>query len=407
MDTSKAGDMKTSAFTICAYNYLSKALALAESFKKHNQNIEFTIFLVGRKMPIKNYAVNIQFIEDLNLKDYNHYAFKYDVIEFSTYLKPIILQILLRTFSKVYYIDPDIMLFSSLSVIDSELDKSNVVLTPHTFTSVDDGKKPSDLDFSRFGSFNLGFIGVRNTPTTVAFLNWWEAKLAEFGFYEPQSGMAVDQKWIDLAFVYFENFHIMRHIGCNVAFWNLHERKISVMDHKFWINQTTELIFVHFSSYNKSNTAIIADKQDRFVLGSRPDFQLVSEQYISLLQKNDSGLDATPYCYDYFVTGGRISNTLRRIYANYEKTFKASNVFSHESQIHHFAKAKGLISQGQVKRNNFKDINVFTRVQSVALFCLKVALKILGPDRYHMLMRYMAFMSSILNQSKMFKVVKK
>lgn len=399
--------MKTSAFTICAYNYLSKALALAESFKKYNPEIEFSIFLVGRKKTIKDYGVNILFVEDFNLKDYNHYAFKYDVIEFSTYLKPIILQILLKTFSKVYYIDPDIMFFSSLAEVDTQLDNSNAVLTPHSFTSIEDGKKPSDLDFSRFGSFNLGFVGVRNTPTSIAFLKWWEAKLADFGFYEPQSGMAVDQKWIDLAYVYFENFHIMRHTGCNVAFWNLHERKISVVDQKFWINQTTELIFIHFSSYNKSNTAIVADKQDRFLTGSRPDFQLASEQYLALLKKNDSGIDATPYCYDYFLEGGRISNTLRRIYANHEQAFKARNVFSNDSEIHHFAKAKGLISQGQVKRNNFKDINVFTRVQSVALFGLKIALKVLGPDRYHMLMRYMAYMSSILNQSKMFKVAKK
>lgn len=399
--------MNSSAFTICAYNYLSKALALAESFKKYNPDMAFTIFLVGRKKTIKDYGVNIQFIEDLNLKDYNHYAFKYDVIEFSTYLKPLILQIQLKTFNKVYYIDPDIMFFSSLSVVDAQLNHSNGVLTPHAFTSIEDGKKPSDLDFSRFGSFNLGFIGVRNTPTTLAFLQWWEAKLAHFGFYEPQSGMAVDQKWIDLAFVYFEGFHIMRHTGCNVAFWNLHERKISVVDQKFWINESTELIFIHFSSYNKSNTAIIADKQDRFVTGSRPDFQLASEQYLALLKKNDSGIDATPYCYDYFIEGGRISNTLRRIYANHEQSFKASNVFNHESQIYRFAKSKGLISQGQVKRNNFKDINVFTRVQSVALLGLKIALKVLGPDRYHMLMRYMAYMSSILNQSKMFKVSKK
>lgn len=394
----------TSAFTICAYNYLSKALALAESFSKYNPDIEFSIFLVGRKKPIKDYGVNIQFIEDLNFKDYEHYAFKYDVIEFSTYLKPLVLQVLLKTFNKVYYIDPDIMFFSSLKVVDEQLDNHNAVLTPHAFTSISDYKKPSDLDFSRFGSFNLGFIGVRDTPTTRAFCKWWESKLAVCGFYEPQSGMAVDQKWIDLAFVYFEDFYIMRHLGCNVAFWNLHERKISVADNKFWINQSTELIFIHFSSYNKSNTNIIADKQDRFAPGSRPDFQLASQQYLELLKKNDSSIDATPYCYEFFIDGGRISNTLRRIYANHEPDFKADNVFKHESKIYKFAKSHGLVSQGVIKRNNFKDINVFTRVQTISVFCLKIALKILGPDRYYMLMRYMAYMSSILNQSKMFKV---
>lgn len=397
----------TCAFTICAYNYLSKALALSESFKQFNPEIDFKIFLVGRKKPIKNFGVDIHFVEDIKIKDYEHFAFKYDVIEFSTYLKPVIFKFLFQSYSKVYYIDPDIMFFSSLSAVDQELDTCNAVLTPHTLKPIDDNNKPSDLDFSRFGAFNLGFAGLRNTENTRAFISWWEERLSKYGFYEPQSGMAVDQKWIDLAYIYFENFKKLKHLGCNVAFWNLHERRITKVESKYLINDCDELIFVHFSSYNKTNTRIIADKQNRFLPGSRPDFQMVSEDYFNLLCKCDSGLDATPYCYDYFIGGGRISNTLRRIYANMEDSFKSENLFAANSSIYNFALNKNLISKGYIRRNNFKDISSFPKIQNFIIYCLKFMLKILGPDKYYMLMRYMAYMSSIQNQSKMFKVESK
>src|ERR1017187_7472506 len=39
--------------------------------------------------------------------------------------------------------------------------------------------------------------------------------------------MFVDQKWINLAPCFFENVKILKQPGCNMAFWNLHERHLS------------------------------------------------------------------------------------------------------------------------------------------------------------------------------------
>ena len=298
------------------------------------------------------------------------------------------------------------MFFSSLEPIDEVLYSSSGVLTPHCFTPISDAKKPGDLDFSRFGSFNLGFIGLRKCDLSFSFLKWWRDRLSQYGFYDPQSGMAVDQKWMDLAVVYFKGFKIIDHLGCNLAFWNLHERRISKRDGIFYVNDNTALIFVHFSSYVQNNTKAIADKQDRFEVGSRPDFELLSIEYNKLLVQFNSRLNELPYEYEYFKDGGRISNTLRRIYANYEDHFFEENVFSSKSKIYKFAKTNGLISKGLIKRNNFKTINSFFKFQKAFIFILRCMLKLLGPDRYYMLMRYLAYVSSIHNQKAMFKVDK-
>ncbi len=396
----------SAAFTICAYNYFSKALSLYDSFRLHHPDDTFYIFIVGKKS--ENFysrdGLNVVFVEDLKLIDFYKFAFKFDVIEFSTYLKPILFQHLLSQHEFVFYIDPDILFFSSLDVAKTLLSDSTGVLTPHTFTPIDDDKKPADLDFSRFGSFNLGFIGLRRTPESASFLKWWQSRLASYGFYDPQSGMAVDQKWIDLAFVYFKGFKVIESLGYNVAFWNLHERLIG-RDQQTWkVNGLFDLVFVHFSSYDNTNEHVIANKQSRFLPGSRPDFSAISLIYQNLLKKNDSGFNQKTYCYDYFESGARISNTLRRIYANHLATLNDINPFLQSSKTYQFAKRHHLLSSGTSNRANFKAIGAFSRIQSAMILSLKIILRVLGPDRYYMLMRYLAHISSFHNQSKMFKV---
>lgn len=396
----------SASFTICAYNYFSKALSLYDSFRTHHPDDAFYIFVVGLKVDhfIERDGLKIVFVEDLSLADFYKFAFKFDVIEFSTFLKPILFQRLLEQHESVFYIDPDIMIFSSLSLAKGLLREGIGVLTPHTFTPIDDNKKPADLDFSRFGSFNLGFLGLRQDPESHKFLKWWESRLARYGFYDPQSGMAVDQKWVDLAFVYFKGFKIIESLGYNVAFWNLHERTIKRDQQKFNVNDTTDLVFVHFSSYDHTDAQVIANKQSRFLSGSRPDFAAVSLIYQKLLEKNDVGLNNRAYCFDRFLSGERISNTLRRIFANHPQDLDDLNPFAPSSKTFRFAKRHHLLSTGNNARANFKAIGTFSKFQSILIFVLKVILRLLGPDRYYMLMRYLAHISSFHNQSKMFKV---
>ena len=77
-----------------------------------------------------------------------------------------------------------------------------------------------------------------------------------------------------------------------------------------------------------------------------------------------------------------------------------------QSKTFSFSRANGLLAHGQVQRSNFKVIGTFSRIQRLFMLALRIVLKILGPDRYYMFLRYLAHISSILNQNKMFTVKK-
>ena len=247
--------MKNACLTICSINYLPKALVLAESFLNYNPHIDFFILLTDRKISnieVKD-RVTYLWVEDLGIKNWERYAFSYDVIEFNTNVKAYTLLKLLENYSNVMYLDPDVEVFSVLDSVWEELEEYEVVVTPHYFQPVLDGCKPDDIELLKFGAFNLGFIAVSNKPNSISFLQWWSARCLEFGYYEPQSGFGVDQKWVTLAPSFFKGFKVSFDPGLNVAFWNLHERKITNIDGQLMVNGEHKLKFVHFSSFDDDN----------------------------------------------------------------------------------------------------------------------------------------------------------
>jgi hypothetical protein len=343
-------------------------------------------------------------IKELDIPGLERLAFQFDVIEFSTCIKPWILNFFLKQYQRVFYIDPDIMIYSSLDEIFNQLNvNSSIILTPHTLSPIDDGNKPGDLEFLRFGSFNLGFIGVHQDENAIAFLNWWSERLFKYGFYEPQLGLAVDQKWIDLVPCYFSGVVILKDRGLNVAFWNLHERILTKSKESEWlVNGTNLLKFVHFSSFDVNKPEVIAGKQSRFAAGSRPDFIELAQDYAQLLREFDTGLNNEKYCFDFFNDGQPISPSLRRFYSCLSGKIDQRSPFLKDSAIRKFAHQNHLLSSRESVRMNFKSLNQFGRVNKLFLIFLKVVLRVLGPDRYFALMRYFAHISSLRNQSDMF-----
>ena len=81
-----------------------------------------------------------------------------------------------------------------------------------------------------------------------------------FGFHDLRSGLFVDQKWVDLAPCFFDEIHILRHAGCNVAYWNLRERFLSDADNRVVVNGDTPLVFFHYSGYRTDRPDQLSSK---------------------------------------------------------------------------------------------------------------------------------------------------
>ena len=274
--------------TICAANYLPFANILAHSFLRFHSESKFYVLLVDGDVPGIRVdlgpAITIIKPSDLDLDPelFMRMAIYYDVTELSTALKPLALKYLLDTGSNIaVYLDPDIEVFSALSEIPEHLESANIALTPHTLHGVpDDGLRPSDRDIMASGTFNLGFIAVKNSPQTYEFLTWWNERLIFDCISDVENNLFTDQRWIDFVPSYFK-FSIIRNYGYNVAYWNLQERKLSQIDGVTHSNED-RLGFFHFSGFNPSTPWIlskhVADKP-RVVVSSNPILRQLTENY--------------------------------------------------------------------------------------------------------------------------------
>lgn len=401
---------KISALTICSFNYISKARVLIESYKTIHPEHDITLVIVDKKREsstLQKLGINIIWAEDLPIDNFLQYAFTFDIIEFNTNVKPTAMKFLLEKYDKVIYFDPDIQVFSRIDHILEELNNASIVITPHSVTPILDGCKPDDSDLLRFGAYNLGFVGVSKCSESFSFLEWWSDRCLKLGFYEPQLGLAVDQKWIDLAPSFFPKLKILHNVGLNVAFWNLHERFLSKVNNQWFVNGNIPLVFFHFSSFNSDFVDIIAFKQTRFKQGERADFTEIANEYAVNIQKlKISEFDNQKYGFDYFNDGVYINPIVRRFYVILKNDmFEEDNPFEVNNNFRQFIKKNGLIILKQTinhKRTTFKDLESYKNQEKFFLIGLKLILWILGPEKYFALMRYLPHISSIRNQRKLF-----
>ena len=256
--------------TIISPNYLAYARVLADSLARHEPGARLRVLLVDERRPELDAAVaesglDVVYANELGLPDFGRLAYKYDLVELNTALKPTFLKRLFAEGAQAaVYVDPDIRLYAPLDPVRQALEQSQIVLTPHALAPVMDGARPSDIDFLRTGTFNLGFIALAKGEQSAALLDWWESRCLAFGFNDPSFGTFVDQKWLDLAPCYFDSVRVLKHRGCNVAYWNLHERQVSGTAGAYRAGPDP-LVFFHFSGVDRRHPERLSRHQDRHV----------------------------------------------------------------------------------------------------------------------------------------------
>lgn len=393
------------AFTICARNYFAQALLLHRSFKAWHPEADLHVVLVDRRddaFAARFPDVNITWVEDIGLPDFAAHALRFDVIELSTNIKAHCLSLLLESYETAMYIDPDMYVFERLTPVHDALAGGTMVVTPASTTPILDGHRPDDIEFLRVGVFNLGFIAVARCDEARRFLRWWSARCLSDGFHETQSGVFVDQKWVNLAPCYFDGCRILKDPGINMAQWNLHERVLSVVDGKYIVNGVTPLRLYHFSSFDPHRPQTIARRQSRFAEGTRPDLTALLDDYAAeLLAAGFDEFSRLEYGFDYFPSGEYISPMLRRVYANAAYGFPPNeDPLQPTSALVRFARAKRLMGPSirKAPRLTAGDLPRHGLQIKLISYAFKLALWVFGPNRYFLLMRYLAHASSIRNQ---------
>lgn len=261
-------------FTLCSTNYLAHARTLGDSLATHNPDYHFVIGLVDRLPP----RVRPEFwqpyelipVEDLGIDDFAEMVARYDVVELNTAVKPFYIDYLYRrdpSVDAVIYLDPDILIYSSLSALDETLRTHSIVVTPHSCT-YDDSETSIYYEQGMLstGVYNLGFLATSRSENTNALVGWWQRRLKEHCYYTPGTGIFVDQLWMSLTPLYFD-VYVEKNPGYNMCYWNHFERSVSWIDGRPLVNGKYDLVFYHFSSYDP-------DRPDRIT--ARPKSKIAS-----------------------------------------------------------------------------------------------------------------------------------
>lgn len=408
---------KNVIFTICSKNYFAQAKVLSRSVKKYAKDVDFFVLLADEigDFDIRDEGINVIEAKKIGIDGYADMAFKYDVIEYNTSVKPFFITKLFNDYryEKVLYLDPDMALFDSPNLIFKLLDEKDIVLTPHlTKPYLDYVGCTSEEELLFVGTYNLGFIALKNSTTGRHVAQWWSKKLQNQCFADKEDALHVDQKWMDfIPSLYTEQVKILTHPGVNHAFWNMHERTLIDLGSAYRVDNNPLIIF-HFSGLNPYNYHDIASKQTKFkkTLTDLPQYQRLYDNYVKELFDCDyEHLSKLPYTYNHFENGIFIMRFQRRLYRSLvqDDPSLANNPFStSEGSFYTHLKKNKLIVYDKTGSLNFVRKNLGSEIESksrILFKLLRFTKSLLGIKRYYLLMKFFAIHSRFENQTFLYK----
>ncbi len=289
------------ACTIIARNYLAQARILARSFAEQVPNGRMVVLVLDPEpsAPIAGEPFEVLTPHDImSPVEFGQMATMYTVVELATAVKPWLLEHLLAEAPSVSYFDPDIEFFADPQFIDELAREYGLVLTPHAIEPLPRGDEltPGEDVILSAGIYNLGFVSVGG-DVGLAVAQWWQSRLRRECVINPTSWRFVDQRWMDLATGYFAPF-ILRHPGCNAAWWNLPNRDVREHDGHWTVNGE-DLVFFHFSGFDPTKPHLVSTHQGaspRVLLSERPNLACLFAHYAAQLISEGHTVNSTiPY----------------------------------------------------------------------------------------------------------------
>jgi hypothetical protein len=316
------------AFTSITANYIPKARVLAASFKKFQPSYQFHLVLCD---PIpENFNLDqepfdsVITIADLPIENPKSWIFKHTVVELCTAVKGATFKKILADFNPaaVLYLDPDIVIFSELDSLIQHFNEASILLTPHlTAPEVElGGIVDNEICSLRHGIYNLGFLGVKNSPQGNTFVNWWCDRLLQFCYNDIPQGLFTDQRWIDFVPAFFEEHAILRDPIYNVATWNLTHRHVSGSLRDGIKVNGEPLCFYHFSGFDSGAQEAMLKRY----AADNPVLFEMRKWYIDECELKGQGtLGNAEFGYSRYDNGEKITNHQRLVYRTRQDLQKA------------------------------------------------------------------------------------
>ena len=313
------------------------ASALFSTCREHQPHADLYLVLVDEHSLLIAYPEGVRIVEasNIGIRDFKQFAFRYDVMELNTAVKPFFfLHLVQLGYERVVYLDPDIALLSPIKSVTHALDAgADLVLTPHILKPSEGEAQPNDFTFMRAGIYNLGFLAVSACNDVIELIKWWCRRLEFYCINDQASGVFVDQKFADFFPSFVENTTIIRSPGVNLAYWNLQQRSLQQLA-GVWFADDSILEFFHFSGYN-TGVSGLSKHTSLFRKNLDPPLAALLKWYDDLLEAFGHGsVPAGAYVYDRFATGERLSKVVRKLFRDIDFAWSGDPFFSFKDYMH-------------------------------------------------------------------------
>jgi hypothetical protein len=250
---------RITGLTISPKSHLHEALTTADSFLEHNKDIDYIILVTDQEdfTELQKFYPSISF-KSVDILDYeilNEMSKIYTELEFAYALTPFVIQRLLaKSYDQVLFLKLETLVLGELDPLFIELNLRSVIVTPHLlFPDISVANINQEVDVLQAGVFNSGIVGFRNTTEALMYLNWWGQKTKSQCFRDISIGLHFEQRWLDFITSFIIDLGIVRNAGVNVAHWNLHERKLKMVNGLLYAGEDKCLVF-RFSGYDENNS---------------------------------------------------------------------------------------------------------------------------------------------------------
>jgi hypothetical protein len=312
-------DPSLCAATIAAKSFLSYARALAISFRQHHPEVPFYVLLAdevdGFFVPEREPFAMLT-LDELEIPHLARFRFHYPQQPLSYAATPYLLAHLLRRgFSRVVFLKQESLVLGSFGSVYEQLASSSLVLTPHLVRPLEGADRIArELNILQSGTFNIGLMGVADTPPAHRFLAWWQDRVFTHCRHAVAEGMHYEQRWVDLAPALFDGVCILRDPAYNVGHWNLPERRIAIDGERVTVDGEPCRLF-RFSGYDPDDPGRLTVHTRRLDRDNAGPAVHVFDRFRDALER--AGYHETrhwPYAYATFDNGVPIPDIARRIY---------------------------------------------------------------------------------------------
>lgn len=329
---------------------------LIDSSNAVHPDVDHFLCLADEILPVADYYpkdCELIAADALNIPDFRGFAFRYDIMEFNTAIKPyMFLHLFAMGYEHVVYFDPDIKVYSPITLVFEALNGgASVVLTPHLTRPAENDTPPNDLTIMRAGIYNLGFVAFGQHDGVESTLRWWARRLRYQCINAQHEGVFVDQKFIDLVPGFLSDVVILRDTTLNAAYWNLFQRDLD-RDGEHWRIDGEPLVFFHFSGYDPRNSHQLSKHTALFANDNPPSLNsLIDDYQADLFDRGLRQIPRTNYAYDRFSSGARIPTFVRHLFRDVYLTWDGDPFETFEDHLSQPALGTAYVSGGEVCTN--------------------------------------------------------